>query len=258
MKRGKFMKSLFISGGNEGIGFYMVKQWLEDGNCAAVADINCDNINKLKEIYPKTLLTFYCDVCDIDSLKTAVNLTCDCFGNIDYAIHNACLCLFKNFEEHSKDDYSRVMDVNFYGAINMTKAVIPIMKAKKQGKIFFTSSGVGVTGYMNISSYASSKGAIEALAKCMNIEYADSGITFHIMHPPLTDTKSSSPLPVPKEFKALPQKVGKGFIKNINKKSFIITPSFSDSISVKLSYLFPLPMGRLLAKMTKNANINSN
>ena len=146
--------------------------------------------------------------------------------------------------------------MNFYGAINLTEAVIPIMKAQKQGKICFTSSGVGVTGYMDISSYASSKGAIESLAKCMKIEYADCGITFHIMHPPLTDTKSSSPLPIPREFKASPEKVGKGFIKNINSRKFIITPSFADAVSVKLSYLFSLSMGNMLVKMTNKANKN--
>jgi short-subunit dehydrogenase len=132
------------------------------------------------------------------------------------------------------------------------------MKIQKQGRICFASSGVGVTGYMDISSYAASKGAIESFAKCMKIEYADSGVTFHIMHPPLTDTKSSSPLPIPKEFKALPEKVGKGFIKNINSKKFIITPSFADAVSVKLSYLFSLSMGKMLVKMTNNANKNSN
>ena len=83
------------------------------------------------------------------------------------------------------------------------------MKSQRRGKICFTSSGVGITGFIDISSYASSKGAIEAFAKCMNIEYEDSGVTFHIMHPPLTDTESSSPLPIPKEFKSSPEKVGK-------------------------------------------------
>ncbi len=78
------------------------------------------------------------------------------------------------------------------------------------------------------------------------------------MHPPLTNTKSSSPLPIPKEFKASPEKVGKGFVKHINSKRFIITPSFTDAVSVKLSYLFPLFMGKLLVKMTKRASNNLN
>lgn len=252
------MKTLFITGGNEGIGYYMTKQWLENGDCAAVLDLNCDNIDKLKETYPKTLIGFKCDVRDKESVKATVNQTRTQFGSIDYAVHNACLCLFKSFDEHTRDDFNKVIDVNFHGAINLTEAVLPIMKTQGQGKIFFTSSGIGVTGFVDISSYASSKGAIESFAKCMNIENADSGVTFHIMHPPLTDTKSSSPLPIPKEFKASPEKVGKGLIKHINSRKFIITPSLADAISVKLSYIFSIPMGRMLTKMTKKANKNLN
>ncbi|MDF2803213.1 MAG: family oxidoreductase [Anaerocolumna sp.] len=250
------MNTLLITGGNEGIGYNMAKQWLENGNCVSVLDLNCDKIDKLKETYSKTLLSFICDVRDIDSVKMAVNKTYEEFGNINYAVHNACLCLFKSFEEHNIEDFDRVMDVNFHGAINLAKAVLPIMHKQRQGKICFTSSGVGITGYINISPYACSKGAIESLAKCLNNEYADSGITFHIMHPPLTNTKSSSPLPVPKEFKASPEKVGKGFIKHIDSKKFIITPSFGDAVSVKFSYLFPLSVGRLLVKMTKKSGDN--
>lgn len=252
------MNVLVITGGNEGIGYFMAKQWLENGNYASVLDLNCDNINLLKETYPNTLLTFTCDVRDIEAVKTAVNQTNAQFGSINYAVHNACLCLFKCFEEHTIDDFDNVMDVNFHGAINLTKAVLPIMKEQRQGKIFLTSSGVGVTGYTNISPYACSKGAIESLAKCLNNEYIESGISFHLLHPPLTNTRSSSPLPIPKEFKASPEKVGKGFIKNISSKKFIITPSFTDMMQVKLSYLFPVFTGKLLVKMTKRASNHLN
>ncbi len=252
------MNVLLITGGNEGIGFFMAKQWLENGNFVSVLDLNCDNIDKLKEHYPQTLLTSKCDVCDIESVKLAADMTNAQFGSINYAVHNACLCLFNSFEESTKEDFDKVMDVNFHGAINLTKAVISIMKRQRQGRIFFTSSGVGVTGYINISPYASSKGAIESLAKCLNNEYSESGITFHILHPPLTNTRSSSPLPIPKEFKASPEEVGKGFIKHINSKKFIITPSLIDKIQVKMSYLFPLFTGKLLVKMTRRANSNLN
>ena len=68
-----------------------------------------------------------------------------------------------------------------------------------------------MTGFGGLSAYASTKGALEALAKCLNIEEADAGVTFHILHPPLTRTASSSPLPVPPEFMADPEKVGRGW-----------------------------------------------
>jgi len=122
------MNVLLITGGNEGIGYFMSKQWLEKGNCVSVLDLNCDNIDKLKEVYPQTLLTFKCDVHDTESVRMAVEMTSTQFGNINYAVHNACLCLFKGFEEYSIDDFDRVMDVNLHGAINLTKAVLPVMR----------------------------------------------------------------------------------------------------------------------------------
>ena len=72
------------------------------------------------------------------------------------------------------------------------------------------------------------------------------------MHPPLTRTKSASPLPVPNEFKALPEKVGYGLAKHINSKRYIICHSFNQKIQTMGCYLFPIKMGTLLSKMTAN------
>lgn len=248
------MESLFITGGNNGIGYYMVKEWLEIGNTASVLDLSVNHLEMLQKEHQDRLVLYKGDVCSKTDVQKAVSQTKDAFGNIDYAVHNACSCMYKSFSQHTEADYNHVMSVNFQGAVNLTEAILPIMASQKFGKICFTSSGIGTTGYINISSYSASKGAIEAFAKCMNLEYKDSGVTFHLLHPPLTDTESCSPIPVPKEFKASPEKVGKGLIKHIHKDKFIITPSLGDTLSVKLSYRFPLAMGRLLAKMTAKAN----
>jgi len=172
------------------------------------------------------------------------------FGSIDCAIHNACLCTFESMEQTDEETYHNVMEVNYYGALHLSKAVLPYMKSQKNGKVIFTSSGVGVTGFVNISPYASSKGAIEALAKCLNIEYQNYGISFHIFHPPLTRTKSAEPLPVPKEFMANPEKVGIGLAKHIQSKSFIICHSFGQKVQTLSCYLLPIKMGKLMSKMT--------
>jgi NAD(P)-dependent dehydrogenase (short-subunit alcohol dehydrogenase family) len=248
-----FGKVLLITGGNNGIGFFTVSQWLEDGGKAAVLDLADDNLGPLKDRYPDSLISVICDVSDDKAVKDAVRKTLGAFGQIDFAVHNACICPFKSLEELKLDDYRRVMDVNFFGAVILTKAVLPYMLERNSGSVCYTSSGVGVSGFINISSYASSKGAIEAFAKCMRLEYKDTGISFHILHPPLTDTKSSAPLPVPREFKASAEKVGRGFAARLSKKKFIIAPSGSDAFSVRMTYQFPLAMGGLLTKLTKNA-----
>lgn len=244
------METVLISGANEGIGFYMVSQLLRDGKQVAVLDINTCNLEQLKREYKDKIVYFTCDIADAELVEELTLEVNQFFGSIDYVIHNACRCLFTDFEKTARNDFESVYNVNFYGAINLTNAVLPIMKKQKQGKIIFTGSGVGITGFKNISAYASSKAAIESLAKCLNIEYQDAGITFHIMHPPLTKTSSSAQLPVPNEFKADPVKVGMGLAKNIDKRSFLISHSYMQTFQVSLAYLFPVKLGKMMSKMT--------
>jgi NAD(P)-dependent dehydrogenase (short-subunit alcohol dehydrogenase family) len=245
------VKKIIITGANEGIGYNIVRQLLLEKNCVAVFDIQTNNLKELEKEYPEQFIAVECDVKDKKEINDAVNKCIIKFGGIDIAIHNACKCTFDSMENTPEEIYEEVFNVNYYGALRLTKAIISHMKKNNHGKIIFTSSGVGIMGFINISPYASSKGAIESLAKCLNIEYQEYGITFHIYHPPLTRTKSSSPLPIPKEFMADPIKVGRGLAKNINKKSFIICHSFGQKLQTMGCYLFPIKMGKFLSKMTK-------
>lgn len=244
------MKNIIITGAAQGIGCYVAKQLLLDGYQVAVLDINIDPLHDLAQQFP-ALLPIKCDVRSFDQVNNAVQKCAVAFGSIDCAIHNACLCTFDSMENTPVEVYRDVFDVNYFGALYLSRAVIPLMRSKNSGKVIFTSSGVGIMGFVNISPYASSKGAIESLAKCLNNEYRNDGIHFHLFHPPLTRTKSAEPLPVPKEFKADPEKVGIGLAKNINKKSFIICHSFGQKLQTMICYLIPVKMGKLMSKMTE-------
>ena len=247
------MSNILIVGANQGIGYYMVIRLLEKGNKVAVLDIQDEHISEWKDRYQDSLFVIKADATDKESLSEGIEKAIKEFGNIDIAIHNACLCTFVSEQDTDYEVYKKVMDVNYFGALRLSKLVLPFMRERKQGRIIFTSSGVGVTGFGNISPYASSKGAIEALAKCLEIENLEYGITFHIMHPPLTNTASSSGLPVPKEFMADAEKVGRGLADNICSKKFVICHSFSQSLQMKLCYRHPLYMGKMMWKMTQRA-----
>lgn len=252
------MKNIIITGAAQGIGYFLVRQLLADNYNVAVLDMNPDNLSNLRNEWP-SLLTMVCDVRDSNRVKECVKESVSKFGSVDCAIHNACLCTFESMSNTDEDTFRDVFNVNYFGALYLAQAVLPYMVKQKRGKVIFTSSGVGVMGFTNISPYASSKGAIESLAKCLNIEYQNDGISFHIFHPPLTRTKSAEPLPVPKEFMASPEKVGVGLAKHINKKSFIICHSFGQKIQTMGCYLFPIKMGKMMSKMTANyskKNIN--
>jgi|SRR6056297_2716315 len=247
------MKKIIITGANLGIGFYLIKELLNQGHKVAVLDIETDQLRTLQKEYPEKLSFFHCDISQEEEVNTAVGFALQNLGSFDYAIHNACKCTFESFEKSTIETFHHVSDVNYFGGIHFIKAVLPIMKDKNKGKIFITSSGVGVMGFVNISPYASSKGALESLAKCLNIEYKASGITFHILHPPLTKTKSSAPLPVPSEFMADPEKVGTGLAKKLKSNRFVICHSFGQKLQTQFMYLFPVSFGRFLSKMTEKA-----
>lgn len=243
------MANILITGANQGIGYYFVEQALKDGNHVAVLDLEASNLESLSQSFPECLTYYKVNVCDEKQILSAVTDIIVKFHRIDIAIHNACLCIFGKEAETALIVYEKVFDVNYYGALRLVKSVLPYMLKQRNGRIIFTSSGVGVTGFIGISPYASTKGALESLAKCLNIEYASDGISFHIIHPPLTRTKSAEPLPVPKEFMADPKKVGYGLAKNILSKRFIICHSLGQKFQMIACYLFPIKMGRLMSQM---------
>lgn len=251
--------NIIIVGANQGIGYYLVERLLELKNSVAVLDIDITAIKELQQKYPENVLPIAADAQDPESIQAGVEQAVQFFQkytferSIDIAIHNACLCTFESEPDSDYDVYEKVMDINFFGALRLAKTVLPYMRKAKKGRIIFTSSGVGVTGFVNISPYAATKGAIESLAKCLEIENADYGITFHLFHPPLTNTASAKGLPIPKEFKADAKKVGYGLADHIESKKFIICHSMIQYIQMKFSYRHPLYIGKMMTKMTKRA-----
>lgn len=247
------MANVLIVGADQGIGYYLVERLLELENTVTVLDIQVSAIDILKKKYQDTVLPIIADARNLSSIENGVHSAIEHFGDIDIAIHNACLCTFASEHDTGYEVYQNVMDVNYFGALRLAKTVLPHMRKAKKGRIIFTSSGVGVTGFSNISPYAASKGAIESLAKCLQIENEEYGISFHLFHPPLTNTKSASGISVPKEFKADAKRVGYGLANRIWSKQFIICHSASQTAQMKFSYRHPLFIGKMMTQATKRA-----
>lgn len=247
------MANVLVVGADQGIGYYLAERLLELGNTVTVLDIQIHAIEILKEKYQKTLQPVIADARSLSDIENGVLQAIQNFGDIDIAIHNACLCSFESEHDTDFEIYQKVMDVNYYGALRLVKTVLPYMRRAKKGRIIFTSSGVGVTGFANISPYAASKGAIESLAKCLQIENEEYGISFHLFHPPLTDTKSASGISVPKEFMAKAKEVGYGLADRIWSKRFVICHSAIQTAQIKFSYRHPLFIGKMMTKAAKKA-----
>ncbi|MCG2589724.1 SDR family NAD(P)-dependent oxidoreductase [Rhodohalobacter sulfatireducens] len=252
-KEGKVV--VVITGANNGIGYYLAKSLLEEGYYVAGLDLECEHLKDLQKSFHDTLLVCQTDVTRDEDIQRAIQSTLQKWNKIDILVNNACLALFSPFDEKSLQEFYKEFEVNYFGYVRMIRLVLPAMKERGRGTIHNVGSGVGITGFNGLTGYSSSKGAIEALSKTLAYELEKYGITVHTIHPPLTNTKSASPLGIPVDAMEDPEKIGRQIACKIQSKKRIITPNILTAFYLFLARRFPDAIGRLMGKMTENKRI---
>ena len=244
---------VIITGANNGIGFHMAAALLEERYRVAGFDLSGENLAALQETYPDRLLFWRCDVTDEAQVEAAVEAVVQRWGRIDVLVNNACLAIFKPFEEKTLEETRREFEVNYFGYVRTIAAVLPQMKAQGGGIIHNVGSGVGITGFPGIYGYVSTKGAIEALTRTLALELARYGICVNLVHPPLTNTRSAAPLGIPPQAMADPADVGRKLAKKILSTKPVITPDFKTAAYLFFARRYPDAVGRLFGKMAERA-----
>lgn len=131
-----------------------------------------------EDVYPHDL-----DITDAQSIQAAVSDVKEKYGHIDILANNAGLNRPKPSEEITEDLWDSVMDVNLKGSFFMTKAVLPIMREQKKGRIIFTSSQAGLVARENQVPYCASKGGINSMVRTLAFDYGPLGITVNAVAP---------------------------------------------------------------------------
>ncbi|MFV0342440.1 MAG: SDR family oxidoreductase [Anaerocolumna sp.] len=144
------MKNIFIAGASRGLGFFLAKKYLEDGNkvFAGVRSTEAVPFMDLMEQYPDTLIPVLIEVRDTASVNTAKEVVAEKTAHIDILINNAgvhCDSSFESLEDTNLDDSLFVYDVNAMGPIRVTKAFLPLLR-KNGGKVVNISSESGSIG----------------------------------------------------------------------------------------------------------------
>ena len=242
---------VIVTGANNGIGFHMTEALLQLGYLVAGFDLANDNLISLQQSFPENLMLCKTDVTKDVEINDSVKTVIDKWEKVDILVNNACLAVFSLFEQKDIEDTKREFDVNYFGYVRMIAAVLPYMKARKKGIIHNVSSGVGITGFPGIYGYASTKGAVEALTFTLAFELERYGISVNTMHPPLTNTKSASPLGIPTQVMADPVKVGKQLADKILVTKPVVTPNLQTKVYLFLSRRFPSAIGKFMGKMTE-------
>jgi NAD(P)-dependent dehydrogenase (short-subunit alcohol dehydrogenase family) len=177
----------FITGASSGIGRELARQALAAGE--AVAAVSRHAAGPDGELGPSDLLlTASADVRDQDSVRKAVEAAAGRFGRIDVVANNAGYGLFGAVEEASDAQARAIFDTNVFGALNVLRAVLPVLRQQRHGHILQGSSYFGQTAVPGVGLLAATKYAVEGLSDALAAEVAPLGIKVTLIQPELVAT----------------------------------------------------------------------
>ncbi len=162
-------KTWLVSGCSTGFGREIALAALERGDSVAVTARRLEAVADICEPYPDQALALVLDVTDSAAIRDCIGATIARFERIDVLVNNAGYGYVAAIEEGDEAAARQLFDTNFFGALNLTKAILPHMRELGGGRIINNSSQAGLmanpgTGYYSASKYAL-EGLMEALAK---------------------------------------------------------------------------------------------
>ncbi|MFF2130676.1 SDR family oxidoreductase [Streptomyces olivochromogenes] len=178
-------KVWFITGTSRGIGRAFAESALERGDKVAATVRDIATLDDLVVKYGDAILPLLLDVTDKAAVDSAVTAAHEKFGHLDVVVNNAGYGLFGTIEETTQEQARAQMETNFFGALWVTQAVLPILRAQGSGHIIQISSVGGVAAFPTIGVYNASKWALEALSESLSHELtiAGTGIDITIVEP---------------------------------------------------------------------------
>ena len=168
-------KVVLVTGCSSGIGLELVKLFIDNGYITygvARREVNLPNLNYIP-----------CDVTDFEECKLVIDKIIEEQGQIDILINNAGMGISGPIEYANKAEVRKIFDVNFFGAWNMMRGILPYMREKRKGNIVNVSS---VASYVDIpfqAFYSASKSALDSLSASLRSEVKEFGINVVTVHP---------------------------------------------------------------------------
>ena len=247
-------KHVLISGGSSGIGLAIAKVFFSSGADVTILarrkDLLDAAVQQLESVRINTdqkIASFSCDVTDFQGLKKSLSME---RAAVDILINSAGIAFPGEFAALDQGIFSKVMDVNYMGTVNLTKLIVPEMLSRGSGHIVNISSLAAVIGIYGYTAYAPSKYAVRGFSRCLRAELASHGINVSVVLPPDTDTPQLEfeHTLLPETTRKInqnggilsPEKVADATIKGIARKKFTIIPGLEG----KILYIFAPIFGR--------------
>jgi NAD(P)-dependent dehydrogenase (short-subunit alcohol dehydrogenase family) len=180
-------KVAVITGGAQGLGEGFATRFAREGAITVVLDLQCDKCEqvaaRLHEDYCVHTLAVDANVADHEQMLGVVSGIVDEFGHIDIWVNNAGLYRGTPMEQLSMQEWHMMLDVNYTGVFVCTKAVAPVMKRQRSGRIINMSSIAGRTGFRNSLAYCSTKAAVIGLTRAAAMDLAPYNVTVNAVCP---------------------------------------------------------------------------
>ena len=175
-------KVIFITGAGRGMGTDIAQAALAAGHAVVATGRNPDAVRKAVG-GADNLLVVKLDITDTQDAETAVKAALDRFNRIDVLVNNAASFYAGYFEELTPEQMQRQLTVSLIGPMNVTRAVLPVMRKQRSGHIVTISSSAGLVGFEFCTAYAASKFGVEGWMESLQAEVVPFGINTTIVNP---------------------------------------------------------------------------
>jgi NAD(P)-dependent dehydrogenase (short-subunit alcohol dehydrogenase family) len=176
-------KVWFITGTSKGFGRVWAEAALARGDRVAATAREPKTLAPLVERYGERIAALTLDVTDKAAVDNTISEAHSRFGRLDVVINNAGYGLFGTIEEVSEAEARAQLETNLFGALWVTQAALPIMRAQRSGHIIQVSSIGGVNAFPTVGLYHASKWGLEGFSQALAAEVADFGIKVTIVEP---------------------------------------------------------------------------
>jgi NAD(P)-dependent dehydrogenase (short-subunit alcohol dehydrogenase family) len=185
-------KVWLVTGAGRGLGVDIVKAALTAGHAVVATGRNPEKVGAAIGEHDE-LLAVKLDVTDPADGEAAVAAAVDRFGRVDVLINNAGNFNAGFFEELSPEEFRAQIETTFFGPVNVTRGVLPVMRAQRSGLVVTISSTAGLEGGEFTSAYAASKFGVEGWMESLAPEVAPFGIRTMLVEPGFFRTELLTP-----------------------------------------------------------------
>jgi NAD(P)-dependent dehydrogenase (short-subunit alcohol dehydrogenase family) len=185
-------KVWMITGAGRGMGTDIAKAALATGHAVVATGRDPERVTAAIGAHDD-LLAVKLDVTNPDDAKAATQAAVERFGRVDVLVNNAGIFIAGFFEEISPDDFRAQMETNLFGPLNVTRAVLPVMRRQRSGLVVAISSTAGLIGQEFCTAYAAAKFGIEGWIESLTPEVAPFGIRTMVVEPGFFRTDLLSP-----------------------------------------------------------------